>query len=88
MKKGLTFDKFEILCDRLDKAPFKCGNWWPTIDEVKSNIEPKLEQNLEFLIWIANTANEPQTDEQRESRRYINNLIYDTINANENKRKK
>ena len=79
MRKEITIEKYDMLCERFDKAYFKCGNWWPTIDEIKKNIEPRLDQNMEFLIWITETAAPPVTQEQREARKYINNLINKTL---------
>jgi hypothetical protein len=76
LKKELTMDKLDALCERFENAPFKCGAWWPTIDEVKTHIEPRLDQNVEFLVWIAETADAPKNEQERESKRYINNLIY------------
>ena len=56
MRKELTYDNYEAMCLRYDEAPFKCGDWWPSVLDIKTKIEPKVEQNLEFLIWIAETA--------------------------------
>ena len=79
MRKEITIEKYDILCDRYQHASFKCGNWWPTIEEIKMNLEPRIDQSLEFLIWITETADEPVTDEQKQSRTYINNLINKTL---------
>ena len=79
MKKELTYDNYEAMCQRYDEAPFKCGNWWPSIDDIKTKLEPKLEQNLEFLIWIEETASKPQTPEQKASQEYISNLLRKTL---------
>ena len=62
-----------------ENAPFKCGNWWPSIYDIKTKLEPKLEQNLEFLIWIEETADAPTTQEQKESQEYIRNLLKNTL---------
>ena len=61
MKKELTFDNYIAMCDRFDKAEVKCGDWWPTVTEIQTKIEPKIEPFLDFLIWIAETADEPKT---------------------------
>ena len=79
MRKEMTYDNFEALCDRLSHAPFQCGNWWPSVEDVKTKLEPKLEQNLEFLVWISETASEPVTPEQEESKKYINKLLIDNL---------
>ena len=79
MRKELTYDNYEAMCLRYEDAPFKCGNWWPTIEDIKTKIEPKLEQNLEFLIWIEETADRPKTPEQKASQEYISKLLRNTL---------
>lgn len=79
MKKEITFDNYIAMCDRYEESEFHCGNWWPNIIDIKTKLEPKLEQNLEFLIWVAETADKPKTLQQKESRDYINKLLNDTL---------
>lgn len=73
--KEMSEDNFYAMCDRFDEASFKCGKYYPTIDEIQKYIEPEVEKNLDFLIWISETAESPKTPEQAEARTYINNLI-------------
>ena len=79
MKKELTMEQYIAMCDRYESAQFQCENWWPTVREIQTRIEPKVEQNLEFLIWVSETAPYPKTPEQHESRNYINKLLKDTL---------
>ena len=79
LKKDITFEKYDKLCDRFHDMTFKCGDWWPSIECIKKNTLPQLDQNLEFLIWITETAREPQTEAEKESRRYINSLLNETL---------
>lgn len=79
MNKELTYDNYDAMCQRYDVAPFKCGNWWPSIEDIKTKLEPKLEQHLEFLIWIEETADRPQTPEQKASQEYISALLRKTL---------
>ena len=79
MKKEVSFDNYIAMCDRYDEAQFKCGDWWPSVLDIKTKIEPKVEQNLEFLIWIAETADAPKNQAQRESKEYINKLLNKTL---------
>ena len=46
----MSFDDYDTLTERLNNNNFKCGDWWPTIEEVQKYIEPNLNKNLEFLI--------------------------------------
>ena len=78
MRKEITFDNYVAMCDRFADMPFHCGGWWPSIQLLKTKIEPELSSHLEFLVWIAETADEPKTPEEKESRAYINELIQKT----------
>ena len=79
MKSTLTFDDYDTLTDRLNNNNYKAEDWWPTVEEIKTYIEPNLNKNFEFLIWITETADAPVTEEQKESKKYINNLLIKTL---------
>ena len=79
MKREVSFDNYIAMCERYDAAEYKCGDWWPSVIDVQTKLEPKIEQNLEFLIWIAETANEPKNEEQKASKKYINDLLKKTL---------
>lgn len=85
MKKELTCDEFGALCDRLEEATFRCGHWWPTMEEVKTFIEPNIKEDLEFALWISITADPPANDEQKEVRTYLNNLINKNLKFKEDR---
>ena len=70
----MSFEEYDILADRLSKNNFKCGDWWPTVEEIKEKIEPNVSKYIEFLIWITETADMPETPEQKASKKYINQL--------------
>lgn len=76
MKKDLTFEKFDKLLERINCLPFKCGSYWPTKEEIDLIIKEDLDKSLEFLIWITETADEPITDKDKESKKYINSILY------------
>ncbi len=79
MKSTMSFDEYDILANRLSKNNFKCGDWWPTVDEIKEKIEPNVNKYIEFLIWILETADPPETPEQQESKKYINRLLINSL---------
>ena len=79
MKKELSFDKYDKLIDRLNKIPFKCGSYWPPKEKIDELIEEDLEKNLEFLLWIIETADGPVTKEEEESKKYINSILYQNV---------
>jgi len=75
----MSFEEYDILADRVSQNTFKCGDWWPTVEEIKEKIEPNVNKYIEFLIWILETADAPETPEQKESKKYINNLLIKTL---------
>ena len=84
MKTTMSFTEYDILADRLSKNNFKCGPWWPTVEEIQTMIEPNLNKYLEFLIWILETAEKPETEEQKESKKYINKLLIKSLKLTDN----
>lgn len=87
MKKEVTFDNYIAMCDRYQESEFHCGDWWPDVLDIKTKLEPKIEQHLEFLIWISETANPPKNAKQKESRDYINKLLRENLIFIEEKKK-
>lgn len=86
MKGKISYEAFDALCEKYENFSFRAGNWWPSIEMIQTYIEPQLHKNMSFLIWIAVTADEPRTEEQRLSKRYINSLIYKNIADDEPKK--
>lgn len=83
MKRGMTYDDFDAMCERLNALNFKCGAWWPTLDDVKKCIEPNIKSNMEFAIWITETASEPKTEEERQVKHYLLQLINNNLRLKE-----
>ena len=83
VKTTMTFDELDMLNERLGNNTFKCGDWWPTIEEIQKYIEPNVNKNIEFLLWILETAEMPETSKQKESKKYINNLLIKTLKIND-----
>lgn len=79
LKKELTFEKYDKLIDRLNKIPFKCGAYWPEKEQIDEILKEGLEKNLEFLLWIMETADEPKTEEEEESKKYINSILCQNV---------
>ena len=84
MKTTMSFTEYDILAERVSKNNFKCGDWWPTVDEIKTKIEPEFNKYIEFLIWILETADQPETPEQKASKKYINQLLISKLKMTEN----
>ena len=75
----MTMEELEALEDRISKNPNKAKIWWPKVEEIKERIEPNINNYIEFLIWIVETANEPVEEWEIESKNYINRLLRKTI---------
>lgn len=71
--------ELNTLCEHFEEMKFKAGAWWPTVEEIKANIEPRLKSALNFALWITETADEPKTEEEIASKKYLLNLIYKNL---------
>ena len=77
---NIKHDKFDKLCDAYNGMEYRCGNWFPTLKEIKTNLEPNIEKDIKFAIWILETSELPTTEEGKEARRYLMNLVYAHLN--------
>lgn len=76
MKNKLTFSEYERMVENLGNIGFMPNGFWPTMEEIKRDIEPNIRKNLPFLIWLVEcnpTAN--SSDKNKEVSKYINRLI-------------
>jgi hypothetical protein len=79
MRSVISFDDYDKLVERLTDNSFKCGSWWPSVDEIKEYIEPNFNKNIEFLVWILETADPPKDEEEKRSKKYINDLLINNL---------
>ena len=79
-KVQMTLKAYDNLCDRLCENEYQCGEWWPTIEDIQTYIEPEPEKYLEFMVWITETATTPQTEEEKESKNMLNRILTSIIN--------
>lgn len=77
--KKMTFDDYDALVQRIKENKYQCDGWWPTPEELKEKIGNDINANIQFLIWVVETNPEPETDEEKASKRYINKLLYDNL---------
>lgn len=75
--KSKDLDK---LCEDFEEMKFKAEAWWPTVEEIRTLIEPNLKEMLPFALWITETADTPQTDADKEAQKYLLRLIYNEVN--------
>lgn len=88
VRREMTYDEMDAMCERFAQLEFQCGEWWPTIQEIQERIEPKLKANLEFIIWITETACEPRNEEEVASRKYLLQLIQQSVRVVEERKAK
>ena len=77
--KKKTFADYDALCERVGTNPYQCDDWWPTPEELKENIGNEINQNIDFLTWIIETNNPPETEEEKRSQKYINKLLRENL---------
>ena len=75
--KSKDLDK---LCEDFEEMKFKAEAWWPTVEEIRTLIEPNLKEMLSFALWITETADPPQSDADKEAQKYLLRLIYNEVN--------
>lgn len=75
-----TFDEFAQLCDSFDEIGWKNNNWWPSVKDIETVIAPRIDEMLEFVLWITETSEKPTTPEQQESSRMLKKLANDNMN--------
>ena len=78
IKKTMTFDELDALYERIGSSEFRCETW-PSLTEVKHKVANSPKKEIEFLIWILETSNEPENEDEERVKRYINRLLIDTI---------
>lgn len=66
-----------------EEMKFKAGAWWPTMDDVKKKIEPNIREKLKFVIWITETADEPETEEEKAVKKRLLHIIYNNVKVTE-----
>lgn len=77
-----TYDKYDEMIDRVNKLNFQCkdrGTYWPDIETLKRNLDPKSTLDIEFLEWLLNTNDPPETPEEKESKKFIQNYLYNNV---------
>lgn len=77
--KKMTFTEYDELVDRLHENKYSCDDWWPTPDELKEKMGGEINTNIPFLVWIMETNNPPETEEEKESYKYINKLLRENL---------
>ena len=76
---NLTYADYDRLQDELLQIPNHDPSWWPDVQDITNSGLPEERSFLEFLLWLTLTANPPQSESGKASRRFINQILYRTI---------
>ena len=72
----ISYDAYDAAEERLLKIPYKADGWWPTIEDLREKCKPRCKTDYEFLMWLLLTNPAPETPEEKESKKMINNILY------------
>ena len=76
-----------VLRKCFEALPEHSGSYVPTVEQIKSEIEPKFEDYLPLILWIIFTGDEGDSPEQIRSRNYLLKLAEKNIKIFERKAK-
>ena len=76
--KRMTFNDYDALVERLKENPYQCNGWWPSPEELDEKLD-EINPNIPFLIWIVETNPDPETEEEKASKRHINRILRENL---------
>ena len=50
--RTITYDQFDKICEDVKELEFKPDGWFPTVKEIKENIEPNIYKMLNLRFYI------------------------------------
>lgn len=71
----MTFDEYDALIEKLEKISYKPEGYYPTVQEIKDNLEPEFDKNFDYIVWLTECNENPDTEEGILSRNYLNRLL-------------
>ena len=48
----MTFDEYDALIEKLEKISYKPEGYYPTVQEIKDNLEPEFDKNFDYIVWL------------------------------------
>lgn len=81
----MTLQAYDELCDRIASNEYKCGGWWPRVEDLEKYVVPDPEKYMEFLIWICETASPPYDESDKASQNMINKILTKLIKFKDDK---
>lgn len=71
----MTFDEYDALIEKLEKISYKPEGYYPTVQEIKDNLEPEFNKNFDYIVWLTECNENPDTEEGILARNYLNRLL-------------
>lgn len=71
----MTFDEYNALIEKLEKISYKPEGYYPTVQEIKDNLEPEFDKNFDYIVWLTECNENPDTEEGILARNYLNRLL-------------
>ncbi len=68
-----SYDDYDHLEEIIQKMIFKADEYVPTMEELKKEIEPNIEEYIKFLLWIDITG--IKTEENELERKEVRRLL-------------
>lgn len=79
MKKKVTFEQFNKLCELTSKFEHQPHGWYPTVKDINKYIIPEPQKYLLFMTWLIENNPLPTTKEEKESYDLINKIMRENI---------
>ena len=76
---NLTYTDYDRLQDELLQIQNPDPTWWPDVQDIEGTNLSDDRTFLEFLLWLTLTAEPPQSEADKLSRRRINRILYQKI---------
>ena len=74
-----TYSKYDKLQEELLEIQNPDPSWWPDMKDMEHVDLSDDYDFLEFLLWLTLTADPPQTESDKLSRKFINRILYQKI---------
>ena len=75
----MTFDEYDALIEKLEKISYKPEGYYPTVQEIKDNLEPEFDKNFDYIVWLTECNENPDTEEGILARNYLKTFLEEEI---------
>lgn len=75
----LTYADYDKLQEQLIQIPNLDPSWWPDVRDIENMGLPDDCEFLEFFLWLTLSADPPQSETDKMSKKCINRILYRQI---------